>query len=162
MFQISLINVHFLVFLNIFSLMCFVFITLFSAPSIYGGLNCDPDQVPINNKCYPSVGRGQQCFYNEQCILEVALECRNGICQYRFQSEQYPIPVGPGPVIFPPAPALPEPPVIYPYPVPQYPLPRPPQYPSPLSFPNPPKITVITICCLRANSWPCCLRCCFN
>ena len=117
----------------------------FSASILSGGLNCRSDEVPINNKCYPSLRRGQACYYTEQCNLEGGLECRDGICQDKIQSDQYPIPRGPGPVIFPPPP-------------PQYPLPRP--FPYPFSFPPPPRITIITICCLRTNNWPCCLQCC--
>uniref|UniRef100_A0A914QH42 EB domain-containing protein n=1 Tax=Panagrolaimus davidi TaxID=227884 RepID=A0A914QH42_9BILA len=126
------------------------------APS--NGLNCDVDEVAIFNKCYPTRRRGQQCFYDEQCILDDGLECfpgngQDGICRDKIQSDQYPIPVGPGPVIFPPP--LPQPPMIYP-PSPQYPQPRP--FPQ---FQQPPQITIITICCLKANSWPCC-NCAIN
>uniref|UniRef100_A0AC34FGC5 EB domain-containing protein n=1 Tax=Panagrolaimus sp. ES5 TaxID=591445 RepID=A0AC34FGC5_9BILA len=114
------------------------------------GLNCDDTEIAIYNKCYPKLRIGEFCFFDVQCVLDVGLECRNGICQIDLHSGQYPIPLGPGPVIFPPSPQNPQP------------RPYPPQYqPYPLQHQQPPQITVITICCLRMNSWPCC-NCAIN
>uniref|UniRef100_A0A7I4YDJ7 Prion-like-(Q/N-rich) domain-bearing protein 25 n=1 Tax=Haemonchus contortus TaxID=6289 RepID=A0A7I4YDJ7_HAECO len=40
---------------------------------------CNPNQVLVNNQCYPLVQTGGQCFYNQQCMG--GSSCQSSICR---------------------------------------------------------------------------------
>uniref|UniRef100_A0A914C6N2 EB domain-containing protein n=1 Tax=Acrobeloides nanus TaxID=290746 RepID=A0A914C6N2_9BILA len=51
------------------------------------GANCPPNEVWVTNACYQMVGSGQNCIFNQQCILEPNLLCIGGLCT-RTQNDQ--------------------------------------------------------------------------
>lgn len=48
-------------------------------------VSCQPNHISINNHCYPVIGIGEACEYDQQCRTRTNLvgnvACINGVCQ---------------------------------------------------------------------------------
>ncbi|KAE9548554.1 hypothetical protein FO519_008236 [Halicephalobus sp. NKZ332] len=66
------------------------------SPPVVSRPQCTSQEIPINGGCYPAVGRGESCYYNEQCILEVNLVCKRGFCVDKRLGDTQGPPIGDG------------------------------------------------------------------